>query len=957
MKEHNPSMSRPSRTLMLSLTVLTAFACDPNDGSAPGSGGQGGASGAAGGGGSAGQAGARYVEISPNRFKISRLAASAGGGSGGPSGGGGGMAGTGGALPMCTLQVPSGAPPATPTCGDGFRGGTEECDDWNTLPDDACSATCTQTSQLVSPRPPPTMVGLPPLRARELGGARHPLAAGCNSVAASFVDYSGDLPALSLAIFNAVGKPTKVMPVASVGVDKPGPAVAALGDDSFAVAWTDFTGDGDELEVRLTKLIPSATTQPASVFANAETAFSQRAPDVVFDGSKLIVAWVDDLDASNGPDIRYRTFAPDLTPISAEQTLAATAAVEDHVSLAARNGAWAAAWRSGSAGLETLEIQSGAVHWTVGPYKPGAASDLPALAFIDASHLVVAFTMVNATESDQHAPRLHAAVLDANYPGQTGSFALAPTVAPYATDSTLAQSQPSLVAFADRLVVSWRSEAVPGAALGEELWKRDVTWSFDAMGDLLVDASAAEVPLLTSGYRAGDQSEPVLLNSPFWPEHRVFSAWQDWGKTFGTKSGVADVGIQVVATPDPTCSASIIVSTPGGPVAASTTVTIGASATCPSGTSPSYRFAYAPANSTNYTYLGDWGTANSATWNTTGIAPADYDLIVFVRASIATAGFDSLKKKTITVTPPPPCVVDTLSASPDGTVLVGTSVTASLTAHCPSGATPNYRLAYALAGTTNYTYLTGWGTAASVVWNTTGLAQNNYDLVGFVRPSTSSGVYEGLKTKAVGVRTQCTSGTLTVSPPSGGTVLTLTGGATCLEPRYSYYYAADDYPDNWTAIGAPWLTGATTLTVSSVPAGTYLLKMDARELTFGMGDTSATVNRQIGPGCYAVNSPGDYTGGHPHVAGEPVEFGDGVALCDPGVTPEYSFYYAPPAGAYQLFPGTDWQSDHFATLITSGFSSTGFGYATYSIQVRVRGVGHVGRGEVFADGWLAIDDP
>ena len=965
-KERSPSMSRSWPAAILSLTALTALACDPISGGASGSGGQGGvggssgASGSAGSSGSSGQGGARYVELSPNHYKI--LGVTTAGGAAGASGSAGaagtaGTAGTGGALAICTLLGPSGSPPITPVCGDGFRSSGEECDDWNTLADDACSATCTQTSQLINPRTAPAL-GAPALRARELGGARHPLAGGCNSVGATFVDYSGNSAAVSVAIFDARGKVSQVMPVGNTGVEHPGPAIAAFGDDSFAVAWTDFSGDGDELGVRLRKLMPSITTQPAPVFANAATAFSQRAPDVVFDGSKLIVAWVDDRDASNGPDIRYRTFASDLTPLSAEQTLAATAAVEDHLALAARNGAWAAAWRKGSAGFETLEIQSGTVHWTVGPYKPGAADDLPALAFLDASHLVVAFTMVNATESDQNAPRLHAAVLDTNIPGQTGSFALAPTVAPYATDVTLSQTKPSLVVFPDRLTVSWRSEAVPGNGLGEELWKRDILWANDGMGNLLVDSSAPEVQLLTSGYRAGDQSEPALLNSPFWPDRRMFSAWQDWGKTFGAKSGAADVGIQVTATPDPACSASTITLTPSGPVfPAGTSVSISGTATCPAGTSPNYRFAYAPTNTANYTYLGNWGTASSVTWNTTGLANAYYDLFVFVRASGSTATFDAAKRITVQISGTAPCMVDTLSTSPNGSdALVGTSITASLTGHCPSGAVPNYRFAYALpAGSSNYTYLTGWGTATSAVWNTTGLMPSNYDLVAFVRPSTSSGTYEGIKIKAMTVRSACVNDTLSVSPASG--VLTLSASAFCLNPTYSYYYGPDDDPNNLTLIGTPWTTSPEILNISALTPGTYLLKMVARVFASGLGDTSTVVTRQVGPSCYAVDPPGEQFSGHPIEDAEvyfPLYGGEVGASCDAGVTPEFSFYYSADdvSAPFQLFPGTDWQSNGSASLLTSALPiSDGF---VYSVQVRVRGAGHVGRGEAFSYGGAYI---
>src|SRR5450432_3593901 len=132
--------------------------------------------------------------------------------------------------------------------------------------------------------------------------------------------------------------------------------------------------------------------QAPSVVANSEVAFSQRAPDAIFDGNELVVAWVDDSDPETAPDLRYRIFDQDLQPKTEDLTLSATGAVEGDVALAALNGAWASVWRSDTADGETIEVQSGTTHWSVGPFLPGGVEDRPALAFVDATHLVVAFT-------------------------------------------------------------------------------------------------------------------------------------------------------------------------------------------------------------------------------------------------------------------------------------------------------------------------------------------------------------------------------------------------------------------------------------------------------------------------------------------------------------------------------------------------------------------------------------
>jgi len=309
----------------------------------------------------------------------------------------------------------------------------------------------------------------PSLPGRSIGAGRHPLVAGCNTVAAVFGESGDDSAALYLSTFKSAGQPLSSVQVAQTRVSTPDPGVAALPGDDFVVAWTDF--DADELGISMRKVVDGV---PASetIVANEDPAFSQSGSDIVFDGEKLVVAWADSQHAASGPDLHFRLFTSDLDPLTGDQVLAATGAVEDNVVLAGRNGHWAAAWRAGSQGKETIEVQSGASHWTVGPFLPGAADDRPDLIFLDETHLAVAFTMGTDPDGTGQAnvPRLHAAVLDPSALGSTQSFALAPARMPYATEFSRGQSQPSLVLASDHLLVAWRSEAKPGEPLGSELW-------------------------------------------------------------------------------------------------------------------------------------------------------------------------------------------------------------------------------------------------------------------------------------------------------------------------------------------------------------------------------------------------------------------------------------------------------------------------------------------------------
>ena len=386
----------------------------------------------------------------------------------------------------------------------------------------------------------------PSLAGRTIGAGRHPLAAGCNALAVAFSEQAGESAALYLSTFKAGGRALGSVQVAQAKVSTPEPAVAALPGDDFVVAWTDF--DDDELGISLRKVL-GGVAQGKPVVANEDSAFSQRGSDIVFDGAELVVAWVDSHDASKGPDLRYRLFSPDLKPLTGDQVLAATAAVEDNVVLAGRAGHWAAAWRAGSQGMETIEVRSGSSHWTVGPFAPGAPGDRPDLIFLDDSHLAVAFT--EGTDPDQtgeaNVPRLHAAVLDPNVPGATQSFELTPAQLPYSTDFSLGQSQPNLLLASDHVLVSWRSAAISGDRRGSELWSRRVP--FTVSGDTVtLDPSRVEAPLIqTDAQREGDQDAFRMVATTLWPSGGVASVWDDSSRSFGAKSGAPDVVLQVAA--------------------------------------------------------------------------------------------------------------------------------------------------------------------------------------------------------------------------------------------------------------------------------------------------------------------------------------------------------------------------------------------------------------------------
>jgi cysteine-rich repeat protein len=688
---------RTVKTTLIGFTSLLAVACDqPPAGTPPASGGASGAGGASAQGGAVHEA--RPLLSGVNRYLVpapgtsSAPMAQAGGSSGGmagqtPSGGSGGVVSAFNCVPTTILGVA----PTTAVCGDGFLTSPEQCDDGNTLDGDACSASCLVTPTLVAPR---AAASAPPgLPGRELQLGRHPLGVGCNTTGLAFLDRSSKPAALKLATYSRSGVSNGVVSFGSAEVDRPSPSLAALPDDTFIAAWTAF--DSDELGVQLRRIDPTLPSSEAAITANEAQQFSQREPDVVFDGQQVIVAWTDDSDPSKGPDVHYRTFAPDLTPTSHDLTLAGTSAVEGNVALAAMNGAWAAAWRSGSNGSETVEVQSGGTHWSVGPFLPSESDDRPALVFLDASHLALALSEGSDPNETGTAnvSKLHAAILDAAFPGNVESFSIPQTVAPWANVPGLSQTQPTLVAMVDRLVVGWRTSLVNGNASGDELWTRELKWAPGPSNTLVVDTSSPDIPMISAeARRDGDQSEPALLSSPTWPGHSLVSAWQDSGKTFGAASGQPDVALQFSQVQSTCTGATLVSNVPTTYDVTGQYAVLGQklvwTATGACHGAVQYRFVMWTAAG-GWKEVQDWSSSNTYTWDTAGLPLGFYALQVWVRDQ-PSGSYEAYTQRAILLNDAPACVSATLDTGRYPQYWV-TGEVSHWTAHADCGGTPRYK--------------------------------------------------------------------------------------------------------------------------------------------------------------------------------------------------------------------------------------------------------------------------
>jgi hypothetical protein len=470
--------------------------------------------------------------------------------------------------PMCVHPVVV-APAGPSVCGDGWRDpATEECDDGlGAAPSEgrSCTSTCSTQDQLVAGTMLPdggvdagvADAGVLPLASHTLGEGRHPIASSDTTLAVAYLDPDANPVGLSVATFSSKGVSTGV-PIHLSGqpkaTDASDPILAGLPCDRYAAVWGDLDGDGDGQGIAAALVDATAGTSTIPSHLNTTTAYAQFAPDSVWTGASLIVAWTDTSDASTGPDLRYRTFDANLSPTSPEQTLAATADIEGDVSLASLEGSWAAAWRvdatGDASGFETIRVHTGTTDWTVGPaFLPPSDAGKIALAELDADHLLVVYPVgIDPAETSvpNAASKLRAAVLDVAQPGSVTGIDV-PISASVEGTGAAARSHgyASAARVGSTAYIAWWTEAAPGDPNGEQLWLQPLGWN--GVG---VNFDQAVVPLpRTALHQVGDQRRPSLVASALPPGGALVAAWDDLGRGLGSGEANEDVVLGLMPAP------------------------------------------------------------------------------------------------------------------------------------------------------------------------------------------------------------------------------------------------------------------------------------------------------------------------------------------------------------------------------------------------------------------------
>ena len=400
-------------------------------------------------------------------------------------------------------------------CGDGIRDFvTEECDDGPGTEDDSCTSDCRVSSSRVAGE------GIDGTRARVLGAGRHVVSAGGSGFGVVYTQ-AGASPSVLLQAFDSWGRRDGAAIDVAAGAQPTGaanPVVAALPGRSYAVAWTDGGGGTPDVALRLVAV--GSTPRGAPTLAHGSRSGPQQDPDLIWTGSELVVAWSDLLT------VRYRRFDQSLGPLDVEHTLSGATELAGNVSLVQFGNGWAAAWRAGDGGLETVAVRAGDATWSTAPSLPAFEGDHPALAPLDPDHLLVFFT-TGGEASDSSRPggrRLRLAVVDVKARGVVSSNEFVPSTVPYDHDDTLRQRRPAAARIGDRIFVAWETESPLGDPLGAEFWVAEVGWSASEPG---VVRKLAEWSAPADANRTGDQKSPALAASPSLPGGALITVWED----------------------------------------------------------------------------------------------------------------------------------------------------------------------------------------------------------------------------------------------------------------------------------------------------------------------------------------------------------------------------------------------------------------------------------------------
>ena len=368
--------------------------------------------------------------------------------------------------------------------------------------------------------------------------------------------------------------------------------------------------------------------------------------------------------------------------------------------------------------------------------------------------------------------------------------------------------------------------------------------------------------------------------------------------------------VSYVLTP---CSAATLTVNKASPQMLGTTVVLTGGATCVR--AAQYRF-YVQANGV-WSIVQDYGPSNTYTW--TPNAGGNYRLEVDVRHVGATASYETFATQTYTINSP--CSSASLAANPAGYAGTGTMVVLSGSAGgCP---TPNYRFWVGQNGL--WKIVQDYSATNTYSWNTASLAAGTYGLEVDVRNQGSTIAYDKVANLYYTLA-PCTAATLSTnkaSPQAPGTVITLTGGASCPgAAQFRFWVGVNGI---WTIVQDFSASNTFSWDTTGKMQGTYGLEVDVRN----QGSTVAY--DKVANLYYALVTPPCTT---PSFSGTPAtQAGTGAHVTFTASTtgcpnPTYRFWISPPGQYWSIVQ--DYSATNTFTWTTTGAAGT------YRLEVDVR---------------------
>jgi len=300
------------------------------------------------------------------------------------------------------------------------------------------------------------------------------------------------------------------------------------------------------------------------------------------------------------------------------------------------------------------------------------------------------------------------------------------------------------------------------------------------------------------------------------------------------------------------CSSVSVTPAPPSPSVVGATVTVTATAAgCPN-LNPLYRFSLFGPSGGGYQQVQAYSTNPVFSWSTAGLAPGAYRFSVWARDANSNGAYGNSSGRwdtynNATVYTLNSCTSLNVTAAPPSPHEVGTTITISAAATCPS---PLYRFWLLAPGANGYQMVQDYSASPNFNWITTGNLPGTYRFAVWVRDTNSpgefgnaSGRWDLYNNNTVYTLSSCTSLGVSSAPgtsAASGTTVTVTASAVgCSSPLYRFSLLAPGGA-SYVMVRDYSSTATFTWTTTGLTVGAYRFSVWAKDSTSGGASGNAS---------------------------------------------------------------------------------------------------------------------